>query len=143
MFDDKGRYDYHRGHINGFWKNGLLHGFGDISQEKGKKTYLGFFKEGKLDGRGCEITENGDQYKGECFKGMKHGQGITIYKDGTFHTGTYSQDKPFGKGEYDTGEDGAKFSGNFNGLVLSGVGQRRGKTVNGQFSLQEGHFINS
>jgi hypothetical protein len=98
-FEDKGRFEFQDGFISGFFRNGLLTGFGEVRRKNGEFIMSGFFKDGKLDGRGCEITKDGNVYKGECSKGLQHGQGSTVFTDESIHTGLYSQGRPFGKGE--------------------------------------------
>jgi len=89
-------------------------------------TYLGYFSEGKRGGKegendGSFTYVNGDTYVGQWSQGKKHGRGtytyasdgtklvgswekgkITIgrwvFPNGTFYSGTFQYNKPFGKG---------------------------------------------
>jgi len=90
------------------------HGKGRVTfsrSESGLPTeYDGYFKEGKLTGKGEFEFENGDHYKGGVVNGRFHGKGKYTWKYGTIWNGMYEEDWMCGRGVM-TWIDGTRFEG--------------------------------
>jgi len=63
-----------------------------------KVGYIGDYKDGKKEGRGKMVYENGNTYEGEWKDDKKNGFGKKIYKDGSFYEGGWKDDKMDGSG---------------------------------------------
>ena len=74
----KGKYTYKNGDVyNGVLKRGKPNGKGELYLAKVKRTQIGNFKNGNLDGKNCTVKlDNGGLFKG-------------IYKDGNRISGDY------------------------------------------------------
>ena len=97
---------------DGHWKDGKQEGRGIAIKEEGY-YYIGEFMGGLKHGQGSLYLINGEKmYEGEWEKSNIHGQG-TSYKDGNKYTGIweYNQD---GIGEI-IYSDGTKYKGHWNG----------------------------
>ena len=62
--------------------NGNKHGKGKIYYKNGDIKYDGDFVNGKYEGNGKYICENGNYYVGQWLNGNKHGKGKVYYKNG-------------------------------------------------------------
>ena len=70
----------------GYWKDGKLHGRGRNIDWNGGNYYIGDFKEGNWSGEGTYYKANGDKYIGR-WDGNGGGLGEIYYADGTQYTG--------------------------------------------------------
>lgn len=135
-FDGKGLLISDDGMLDGFFKDGMLHGFAKIISkvEKGKQ---GIFKFGKLDGPGCEMEIHGGRYKGECLGGLPHGQGIIINNDSSIYNGMFKNGEPNGQGRLDF-PNGNSHEGQFKGTLLNGQGI---KIIKNKKVIMKGTFV--
>ena len=86
--------------------NDLGHGKGIIYYKNGTIMYDGNFVNGKYEGDGKYIYENGEYYIGQFLNGLKHGKGIVYYKNGTIkYDGNFVNNKFEGYGKF-IDEDG-------------------------------------
>ena len=66
-----------------------------------KGIYEGEYENGKFEGNGKYIYENGEYYIGQQLDGKKHGKGIIFYKNGNIkYDGDFALDKFEGNGKY-------------------------------------------
>ena len=72
--------------FEGYWKDGKLHGRGRRIWGNGN-YYIGEFKEGQCDGEGT-FYQNGDKFKGR-WDGKRNGQGKINYTDGKKYIGKW------------------------------------------------------
>ena len=80
----------------GQFKDGLYHGKGKLYNEKGILVYEGDFINGKPEGKGKYIEDDGEYYIGQWKNGLKHGKGIFYYKNGTIkYDGNWINDKKY------------------------------------------------
>ena len=79
----------------------------------------GYWKDGKLHGRGRRIYPNGECYSGEWKKGNYNGEGTWYTKDGDKYTGIW--DGYTGQGEVNY-KDGKKYTGQWDYKKRHGVG---------------------
>ncbi len=83
-----GKYEYENGHYDGFWKNGLKHGYGLYNWDDIGK-YIGSWINDEMSGYGVYIADNNDNIIGHYEKGQLNGLGITVSGD-TWKQGVYS-----------------------------------------------------
>ncbi len=74
-----------------------INGFGEL-RTTDKHLYIGFFKNGKLDGIAIMVNENGSQYEGEVKNGLRHGYGDWYAKNGQVYHGNFENDRTNGYG---------------------------------------------
>jgi hypothetical protein len=61
----RGRMEWPNGmYYEGQYENDLKHGFGIFYYGKGRKMYVGFWKKGKLHGKGLMRNEKGEDFQG-------------------------------------------------------------------------------
>lgn len=62
--------------------------------------YEGYFRTGKMEGRGVLVTSRGDVYEGIFKNGFKHGKGKILFRrgEGGYYEGDWSYNKIEGKG---------------------------------------------
>ncbi len=60
-------------------------------------TYIGYFKDGKKDGKGTIHFYNGDTFVGEFRQDKKHGPGKFTYSSGETSSGIWEDDLFIGK----------------------------------------------
>ncbi|MDP5077060.1 MAG: hypothetical protein NWQ19_03150 [Nonlabens sp.] len=72
-------------------------GFGQLKTPNGH-LYIGFFKNGKLDGIAIMVNENGSQYEGEVKNGLRHGYGDWYAKNSQVYHGNFENDRTNGYG---------------------------------------------
>merc|ERR1712039_557338 len=124
----------------GFGKMTYRNGKGDEEEAEEEKAprggeYLGLYKEGNRSGEGTFTYQNGDVYVGQWQDGKKHGNGtytyakdetqlvgewekgkITsgkwVFPNGTFYSGRFRYNKPFGKGVW-VFKNGNQLTGNY------------------------------
>lgn len=91
-FDGKGTLHIdNQNESTGFFKDGLLNGFG-VKTIEGKHN-SGIFRQGELNGPGCTLQNENGEYRGPCREGKPHGKGVFSFNDGGFYTGNFK----FGK----------------------------------------------
>ena len=138
--DGWGKYEYDGGHYDGFWQNGLKHGYGLYKwADTGK--YIGNWENDKMEGYGVYIAANEDNIIGQYSNGQLNGLGITItgdvWKQGVFADGTIVTNYDFYSNDVTTGcvsgdcqdkygrfkwDNGDKFTGFFkNGQLFMGT----------------------
>ena len=109
----------------GSFKNGKLHGFGNISYGNGG-NYIGEFQNGKKHGKGTMIfgsksNKAGDKYIGEYREGKKDGQGIFTFSDGEKYDGEWKNDKRNGIGK-NVWKNGSMYIGEWKSNKQNGFG---------------------
>lgn len=123
----KGVYHSANGVIwDGEFKNGTLNGTATMTRlartRKGKSTtYVGEWKDGRMDGYGVMTYGDGDKYKGQWKDGLYHGEGIFTSSDGYIYEGRWENDKRNGKGVL-TMTDGRKYDGEWKDGMRDGHG---------------------
>ena len=76
----------------GSFLNGLYHGKGTMILSDG--SFLsGEWKNGKLNGKGANLTNNGNFYSGNFLDGKKEGKGYMLYKDNGILQGEWKADQ--------------------------------------------------
>ena len=80
-------------------KNGKKEGKGVYIYQNGCK-YEGCFKNDKKDGSGIFYYANGDRYKGNFHEGNYQGYGIFYFNNGDRYEGEFNKNKYSGKGKY-------------------------------------------
>ena len=92
------------------------------TKKYGKNVYKGDFFNGKRDGNGKFIYENGDYYIGQWLKDKKHGLGKIYYNNGSIkYDGEFVNDKFQGIGKY-VYEDGEYYIGQWSKGIRHGKG---------------------
>ena len=92
----------------GYWRDGKLHGRGRTIYPD-TPSYVGEFIEGKKNGQGIEYYYNGNKkYEGEWKKSSYRGQGTYYTEDGDKYTGQWIYDEGNGEINY---MDGTKYTG--------------------------------
>ena len=69
--------------------------FGTLNSWYG--TYIGYFKDGKKDGKGTIHFYNGDKFVGKFKQDKKHGKGKFTYSSGETSSGIWEDDLFIGK----------------------------------------------
>ena len=105
----------------------------DTLQLKDGGIYEGETQDGIPDGKGKEVSQNGDEYVGQFLKGKRHGFGVFYKKDQYTYRGSFLNNKinGFGTIEY---LDGFSYKGNFKNGLYDGEGtttEANGKTKTG------------
>ena len=117
----------------GQWKNDYPHGKGILSISNG--TYTGNFKYGLQSGYG-EFDGPKKSYKGFFFDGKRWGEGVCYWADVGNYFGRWKEDKQHGYGVFTwlTGEV-------YRGEWVAGEFGGRGRYVYGNGSWEEGDFV--
>ena len=128
----------------GQWLNDYEHGKGAIYSEINSNNdyiiYEGDFANGKLNGRGKCVYENGNYYIGQFSDGLRHGKGIIYYKNNTIkYDGDFVRDVAEGKGKY-IWEDGEYYIGQFSKNLRHGKGIEYYKNNHIKY---DGDFVNN
>lgn len=84
----------------GEWRNGHLHGHGVICDPHGNVTYDGTFNNGRRDGLGRQVFENGDEYSGNWKDGRMHGRGTQSFRNGDKYMGMWEYGVYHGDGVF-------------------------------------------
>ena len=79
--------------------NGKKEGKGIYIYQNGCK-YEGYFKNDKKEGNGIFYYANGDRYKGNFHEGNFHGNGVFYFNNGDRYEGEFNKNKYSGKGKY-------------------------------------------
>eukprot|EP00474_Spongospora_subterranea_P006033 CRZ06491.1 hypothetical protein [Spongospora subterranea] len=90
-----------------------------------KPKYVGQRDEnGLMTGKGKLPLSNGDFYEGEFIKGMFHGEGLYMFKDGkSYYRGSFKSSMFHGKGEEMYGTSNSKYVGSFKANRRDGHGR--------------------
>lgn len=83
---------------DGSWLRGKPHGPGVM--QYGDGTYHGNFRDGKLDGEGILITNNGDNYTGHFSNDSFNGQGKFTFANGDYYDGEWLNNNKHGLGTF-------------------------------------------
>ena len=110
----------------GQWQNDYEHGKGAIYSEIYSNNnyiiYEGDFKEGKPNGIGKCVYDNGNYYIGEFLNGIRHGKGTIYYKNNNIkYEGDFVEDRVEGNGKY-IWENGEYYIGQFFNNLRHGKG---------------------
>lgn len=93
----------------GFFKDGMCHGFGRGITGKGE-VYQGGFNEDQMDGNGFFYWPDGRIYEGDWVGGKRHGKGKYFWPNGKVYQGDFKNDKCVGQGVLYY-PDGKRFEG--------------------------------
>ncbi len=66
---------------------------GNVHNIQLTNRYLGYFKEGVRAGQGIFFYTDGSKYEGEWSNNLKHGYGMFTGADGDIHEGEYANDR--------------------------------------------------
>ena len=110
----------------GQWLNDFEHGkgtiFSEIHSDKDYILYEGDFSNGKLNGNGRSIYENGNYYVGQFSNNLRHGKGTIFYQNNSIkYEGDFIKDLAEGNGKY-IWEDGDYYIGQFFNNLRHGKG---------------------
>lgn len=97
-----GESKFSGGEYYGEYKNGKYQGKGIIVFDNGDR-FEGYFKGGLKDGRGEYSFQNGDIFEGDFKGGLREGVASYNYKDGRKFVGEYKDDKRFNGRELNAG----------------------------------------
>lgn len=92
----------------GYFKEGILHGYGRRVTSQPLTVYEGGFEEGKFNGQGKYLDVNGNEYEGKYALGKMHGKGKYTWaqKSGTDNIcswkGQFENDMMVGEGMFIT-----------------------------------------
>ena len=120
---------------NGKFINGKLEGNGKFIWENGA-YYIGQFKNGKKNGKGTIYYKNGNiMYEGDFLNDKREGNGKLIMKNGQYYVGQFKKGKKHGKG-IDYYKNGNIM---YEGDYINGKLEGNGKFVwkNGQYYVGE------
>ena len=87
-----------------------------------ESKYVGFFKNGKYDGRGRLIFRRGDYFEGEFKNNKANGFGKYVNNNGEIYIGNWVDDKQEGKGELIL-KNGSRYTGDFKNGMENGKGK--------------------
>jgi hypothetical protein len=110
---------------SGACQNGLAQGRGVLqffNDGRPSSRYEGLLRDGKLNGSGVYLFENGNRYDGESHDGVLAGRGTMTYSNGDRYDGLFRDGKRNGRGLY-TFNDGKRYDGEFRDGVANGLGQ--------------------
>ena len=137
----KGKYLYSDGcTYNGNFENNEMDGYGEFNWTNGN-YYKGNFSKGIFDGNGFLKWTNGNIYNGEFKKGFFHGNGIFYWKkEEEYYKGEYISNNKNGKGLYKF-KNGDIYIGHWNNDRPSGKGTYETKNKIYTGIWKEGIFI--
>lgn len=117
----KGKISYSNGdYYEGQWEMGKLVE-GEGKQRDANGLYNGQFKNGKRDGRGEYILNNGkEHYIGEYKDGFVHGRGEIHYSSGTMYMGSFAKSLKHGEGTFYNKKTEEIFCGSWENNFLEG-----------------------
>lgn len=69
-------------------KGNCQNGYGELRDAK-DRLYKGEFKDGRREGKGVMVFENGDRYEGIWHDGLPHGRGVRYYSNGHVDSGKW------------------------------------------------------
>jgi hypothetical protein len=105
--------------------NGELNGRGALIYGGTNSTYVGDFRNDKINGEGNRY-KNGNVYSGKFIGNSLNGKGSAWYNNGDSYTGHFKDDEPDGYGEYNW-SNGAWYKGMFKEGEKNGQGEYRTK----------------
>jgi hypothetical protein len=81
-------------------KGDCVNGYGELVSVAGR--YVGYFKNGKFEGKGIMHYANGGIYKGEFRANLRHGKGIYVWSDKSRYEGEWKDNlrEGFGRMQY-------------------------------------------
>jgi hypothetical protein len=110
----------------------------DIEIQAGTTRFVGRFvqEDSQISGNGQIFWSNGDTYRGDVFRGKRHGQGAFQWSNGQSFIGPWEADQPRGRGvlRYANGD---QYEGEVTGGVPNGGGVFKfasGDVLEGKFS---------
>ena len=123
---------------NGSFVNGKLEGKGKYIWENGN-YYIGPFKNGKKNGKGIIYYKNGNiMYEGDFVNDKREGNGKFIWKTGQYYIGQWKNNRKHGKGADYNKKGNLVYEGDYVNGKLDGNGKLMLK--NGQYYI--GQFKN-
>ncbi len=122
---------------HGDTKDGILHGYGELSYLNGSR-YQGQFENGAFHGKGRLFYLNGDVYHGDFLSGAVTGKGVYTTKDSTVYEGNFYQGDAHGFVEINNPKAGYTYAGHMDNWSFSGYGE----FVRGDVNYQ-GYFVDS
>ena len=130
----QGSYINDEGHkYDGRFKNGFI--VEGIATYAGDTKYVGEFKNNLPHGQGTFSYSDGSKYFGQWVDGKQNGFGNKIWNNGIKYVGTFKNDEPYGNGTF-TSPDGEKYVGEWKDGKRHGKGTLtypNGKIYIGQF----------
>lgn len=143
--DGWGKYEYDGGHYDGFWKNGLKHGYGLYKWEDTGK-YIGNWENDKMTDYGVYIAANEDNIIGQYRDGQLNGLGITVtgdvWKQGVFSNGSIVTNYDFYSNNVDTGCVSGDCQDKYGRFKWDNGDQFTGFFKNGQLFMGTYNFAN-
>jgi len=121
-------------HYIGEFINGKKEGYGTIIYNNGTK-YEGYFKNDKHDGFGKLIQLDGEMFVGEWKEGKINGNGIRQHINGDKYIGNYTNNIRNGQGHY-IFSNGDSYEGNWENGTANGFGKfnfKNGNSYEGNF----------
>lgn len=154
--DGKGKLKYRDNHgrcYEGYFKNNMFHGKGQLYFPLGQIKYNGEFQNNMFHGEGILYNNNGNIiYNGTFQKNKYHGKGKLYYTSGNLHYDGEIQNGDFtGKGVlyYDIVGEKKEYEGDFKNDMFSGEGKlyydtgqlhRKGTFIDGFMSVGESFY---
>lgn len=142
LFHGKGQLRTPEGKLfySGNFRQGQYHGFGRLIFSFGKAKYQGTFQEGRMTGSG-RLTQNGYVYQGDIQDGKRHGSGICRWDEGAkgFYDGEWEDDLPHGQGMGHNHED-ILYEGQWEYGKLNGIG-KLAKVIHDQCGRRTGAVL--
>ena len=133
--DGEGTETWPNGDVySGEWKQDNFNGIGVL--KSGSSKYAGGFKDGKKEGYGCQVFNNGSFYEGEFKNNRMDGWGEYVLADDSRYEGSWKDGLKSGLGVM-TMTAGEKFDGNWEKGKRHGDGIYRwnnGKTRQGEWA---------
>lgn len=83
----------------GYFLDNCFHGQGTFVWPRGRQTYEGAWRHGKMEGRGRLVLESGAVFHGEFRDNMKHGPGTLTQPGGATIRGVWAEDRLVQQGE--------------------------------------------
>ncbi|OMJ88168.1 hypothetical protein SteCoe_9988 [Stentor coeruleus] len=123
----------------GLWENSELYEGKEIFPDNSE--YNGTFKNGKREGQGVFIWNNGARYTGSFINDKFHGEGLYVWSDKRIYDGMWSEGKLHGKGRF-IWPDGRKYIGEFCNDYRHGLGKYfwpNGNAYDGQWYKGKKH----
>ena len=121
---------------NGSFVNGKLEGKGKYIWENGM-YFIGQFKNGKKNGKGIIYYKNGNiMYEGDFINDKKEGNGKFIWKNGSYYIGQWKNNKKHGKGTDYNKNGNIVYEGDYVNGKIEGNGKyflKNGQYYIGQF----------
>ena len=108
--------------FTGGWQRGYPNGQGQLIETTSHRTYRGGFVDGLKQGEGVIEWQDGSVYEGDFFNNKIHGQGKKVWYDGREYEGYWSDGKMNGEGKF-TWPDGRMYLGNYKNDKKNGYGE--------------------